>query len=117
MPVSVGTDPNLTLKTRRGTGYYKVPSLRRVVPQHVRAQRLVRDARRLARPAPHPRRLCPDRLQAIRREYLRSERSSLRARPERRRQEGAHRVLEDLVARWIEFAVRKDCPTRLTGWR
>jgi hypothetical protein len=25
--VSVGTDPNLTLKTRRGTGYYKVPSL------------------------------------------------------------------------------------------
>jgi len=24
---SVGTDPNLTLKTRRGTGYYKVPSL------------------------------------------------------------------------------------------
>lgn len=30
MPVSVGTDPNLTLKTRRGTGYYKVPSLRGV---------------------------------------------------------------------------------------
>jgi len=27
MPVSVGTDPNLALKTRRGTGYYKVPSL------------------------------------------------------------------------------------------
>jgi Di-haem oxidoreductase, putative peroxidase len=26
--VSVGTDPNLALKTRRGTGYYKVPSLR-----------------------------------------------------------------------------------------
>ena len=24
----VGTDPNLTLKTRRGTGYYKVPSLK-----------------------------------------------------------------------------------------
>ena len=30
MPISVGTDPNLTLKTRRGTGYYKVPSLRGV---------------------------------------------------------------------------------------
>ncbi|MBL8295651.1 MAG: hypothetical protein JNN08_27645 [Bryobacterales bacterium] len=26
--VSVGTDPDLALKTRRGTGYYKVPSLR-----------------------------------------------------------------------------------------
>jgi hypothetical protein len=30
LPVSVGTDPNLALKTRRGTGYYKVPSLRGV---------------------------------------------------------------------------------------
>ena len=30
LPVSVRTDPNLTMKTRRGTGYYKVPSLRGV---------------------------------------------------------------------------------------
>lgn len=30
LPVSVGTDPNLALKTRRGSGYYKVPSLRGV---------------------------------------------------------------------------------------
>jgi hypothetical protein len=30
LPGSVGTDPDLTLKTRRGTGYYKVPSLRGV---------------------------------------------------------------------------------------
>jgi hypothetical protein len=30
LPVSVGTDPNLTMKTRRGTGYYKVPSLKGV---------------------------------------------------------------------------------------
>ncbi len=30
MPVGVGTDPNLALKTRRGTGYYKVPSLKGV---------------------------------------------------------------------------------------
>jgi len=30
MPISVGTDPDLTLKTRRGTGYYKVPSLKGV---------------------------------------------------------------------------------------
>ncbi len=30
LPSSVGTDPNLALKTRRGTGYYKVPSLRGV---------------------------------------------------------------------------------------
>jgi hypothetical protein len=28
--MSVGTDANLTLKTRRGTGYYKVPSLKGV---------------------------------------------------------------------------------------
>ena len=30
IPVSVGTDPDLALKTRRGTGYYKVPSLKGV---------------------------------------------------------------------------------------
>lgn len=28
MRVSVGTDPNLAMRSRRGTGYYKVPSLR-----------------------------------------------------------------------------------------
>jgi hypothetical protein len=30
LPISVGTDPGLTLNTRRGTGYYKVPSLKGV---------------------------------------------------------------------------------------
>jgi hypothetical protein len=30
MPISVGTDPNLALKTRKGTGFYKVPSLKGV---------------------------------------------------------------------------------------
>ncbi|HSB11637.1 MAG TPA: hypothetical protein VLM38_19265 [Blastocatellia bacterium] len=30
LSMSVGTDPNLTMKTRRGTGYYKVPSLKGV---------------------------------------------------------------------------------------
>ncbi len=30
LPMSVGTDPNLAMKTRRGTGYYKVPSLKGV---------------------------------------------------------------------------------------
>jgi hypothetical protein len=30
MPVSVGTDPGLALNTRKGTGYYKVPSLKGV---------------------------------------------------------------------------------------
>ena len=30
LSMSVGTDPQLALKTRRGTGYYKVPSLRGV---------------------------------------------------------------------------------------
>ena len=30
MPTAIGTDPTLTLRTRRGTGYYKVPSLRGV---------------------------------------------------------------------------------------
>ena len=29
-PFSVGTDPGLTMQTRRGTGYYKVPSLKGV---------------------------------------------------------------------------------------
>jgi cytochrome c peroxidase len=28
MPLSVETDPNLALKTRKGTGLYRVPSLR-----------------------------------------------------------------------------------------
>lgn len=28
LPISVGSDLNLTMNTRRGTGYYKVPSLR-----------------------------------------------------------------------------------------
>ncbi len=30
MPVSVGTDPNLALRTRKGTGLYKIPSLKGV---------------------------------------------------------------------------------------
>ena len=30
MPTAIGTDATLTLRTRRGTGYYKVPSLRGV---------------------------------------------------------------------------------------
>ena len=28
LPISVGTDPGLALHTRKGTGYYKVPSLK-----------------------------------------------------------------------------------------
>jgi len=30
VPISVGTDPGLALSTRKGTGYYKVPSLKGV---------------------------------------------------------------------------------------
>ena len=30
LPISVGTDPSLALKTRKGTGYYKAPSLKGV---------------------------------------------------------------------------------------
>jgi hypothetical protein len=30
LPISAGTDPGLALKTRKGTGYYKVPSLKGV---------------------------------------------------------------------------------------
>jgi hypothetical protein len=30
LPISVGTDPGLALATRKGTGYYKIPSLRGV---------------------------------------------------------------------------------------
>jgi hypothetical protein len=39
MPISVGTDPGLALKTRKGTGFYKIPSLRGVW----RRQRLLHD--------------------------------------------------------------------------
>ena len=46
LPISMGTDPGLTLKTRRGTGYYKVPAL-----TGVWTQRLGRDVGRLVRPA------------------------------------------------------------------
>lgn len=39
--MSVGTDPDLTLKTKRGTGYYKVPSLKGVWYRgSIRAQRI-----------------------------------------------------------------------------
>jgi hypothetical protein len=30
LPISVGADPGLALKTRKGTGYYKAPSLKGV---------------------------------------------------------------------------------------
>ncbi|MGH9218487.1 MAG: hypothetical protein ACRD1W_04260 [Vicinamibacterales bacterium] len=30
VPVTVGTDPGLAMKTRKGTGFYKIPSLRGV---------------------------------------------------------------------------------------
>ena len=30
LPLSIGTDPGLALMTRKGTGYYKVPSLKGV---------------------------------------------------------------------------------------
>ena len=30
LPISVGTDPGLALATRKGTGYYKIPSLKGV---------------------------------------------------------------------------------------
>jgi hypothetical protein len=30
LPITVGTDPGLALMTRKGTGYYKVPSLKGV---------------------------------------------------------------------------------------
>jgi len=34
LPLSVGTDPSLALKTRKGTGYYKVPSLKNIWYRH-----------------------------------------------------------------------------------
>ena len=30
LPLSIGTDPRLALQTRKGTGYYRVPSLKGV---------------------------------------------------------------------------------------
>jgi hypothetical protein len=45
MNVSVGTDPDLALIARRGTGYYKVPSLKgRLVSRALRAPRVCPDA-------------------------------------------------------------------------
>lgn len=35
MDICVGTDPGLALETRRGTGFYKVPSLRGVWMRNV----------------------------------------------------------------------------------
>lgn len=32
LPISVGTDPNLALKTRRGTGYYKAKEFVATLP-------------------------------------------------------------------------------------
>jgi len=75
--ISVGTDPNLALKTRRGTGYYKV--------------------RRLVRPTPQARRLRSDGVQALRNEDLGGEGSRLRIRSFHPRQEGADRILEDAL--------------------
>jgi hypothetical protein len=45
----VGTDPNLALTTQRGTGYYKVPSLKESGTGAVRAQRVGGDPRGLVR--------------------------------------------------------------------
>ncbi len=77
--VSVGTDPRLTLQTRRGTGYYKVPSLKGVWYRGaVRAQRLGRVARGLVRPAAAEGRLRADGVPRRRRQDARRQGTRLR---------------------------------------
>ena len=49
MSRSVGTDPELALRTRRGTGRQGAVTQRRVVSRHVRPQRVGRHARGLVR--------------------------------------------------------------------
>jgi mono/diheme cytochrome c family protein len=94
MPISVGTDPSLALKTRRGTGYYKVPSLKgvwyRSMFGHSGSCATLEDWF-------DPRRLRSHRIQAVRGQDLRGERASFRTRSCRRRQEGAHRIPEEPV--------------------
>jgi hypothetical protein len=79
-----------------------IPHHHSLPPKYFRAQRLVRDPRRLVRPAPHPRRLRPHGIQALRKQDVRGERPSLRARPEPRGQESPDRFPEDPVGRaWV----------------
>ncbi|MBX7136129.1 MAG: hypothetical protein K1X67_25950 [Fimbriimonadaceae bacterium] len=59
MSISVGTDPKLALDSLRGTGYYKVPSLRGVWYRGP-TPGLGHDARRLVRSEALARRLCAD---------------------------------------------------------
>ena len=63
MRTRVGLDPGLALKTRKGTGYYKVPSLRGHGIGTVRALGLDCDARRVVRSRPVARRLRPQRME------------------------------------------------------
>jgi hypothetical protein len=74
---------------------------RRVVSQHVRAQRLVRHARGLVRSASDPRRLCADRLEAIRTTGVRSERASVWAHAAGSGSACSHRVPEDVVGKLV----------------
>ena len=60
MPISVGTNPDLALKTRRGTGYYKVPSLKGLwYRSHLSAANLTGVAHSLTRVSPSLRSLRP----------------------------------------------------------
>ncbi len=95
----VGTDPALTMKTRRGTGYYKIPSLKGVWYrgpfEHSGSVATLED---WFDPRAASRRLRADRLQGLRRENARSEGPSVRPEPLGGRSRGADRVPEDAVA-------------------
>ena len=75
----VGTDPALTMTTRRGTGYYKIPSLKGVWYrgpfEHSGSVATLEDWFDPARPQ---RRLRADRLRRLRCEVARSEGTSVR---------------------------------------
>ncbi len=106
LPADFANDPDRLKRfeqearaTRRGTGYYKVPSLKGVwYRSPVRAQRFRRYARRLVRSEAVERRLRADGFQGLRRQDARGERTRVRTGIVGGRQTGAARVSENIMS-------------------
>ena len=98
LDVRVGTDPTLTMKTRRGTGYYKIPSLKGVWYrgpfEHNGSVATLED---WFDPARLKDDYVPTGLDRLRRENARSERPSVRTESVGGRSRGAHRFPQDAV--------------------
>jgi len=95
MPVSIGTNPNLALKTRKGTGLYKVPSLRGVWYRSALSHYgSVDNAGGMVRSGAPSRRLRAFGVQGLQGDASRCTRPRIRAQAESRRQSGADCVPE-----------------------